>query len=346
MLDVLVPKAALTLTSLLCGVGGGLFAALTLAGPAEADGAGHRRQALALRGPMVVLQASLPLGALLCFPRLGLHPGLALLGGLGPLGAALATRSGGVGVLGAILVCFGPAALLGLLADGSVASALVAGLHGGLGALFVGLLARAAPGPAAGRAALLGLGLLLSGALRTRAVGEVDPARISALGAQWEPARGAPLRLGAVPRELDQKNLPEGVLIPKGLSLLATWDPEGALPGAKATPLEQRAPVTVAAPAATGMAVFGLLAVVLAGVGARGPATVRTLALRLAAPLAGLAQVLGLLLSDLGRGGLLLRPDLSYGAAAYRGAALPGALWGALALALAALSLRRLRSAR
>jgi hypothetical protein len=44
-----------------------------------------------------------------------------------------------VGLLGAILVCFGPAALLGLLADGSLASALVAGLHGGLGALFVGL---------------------------------------------------------------------------------------------------------------------------------------------------------------------------------------------------------------
>ncbi|MBL8617223.1 MAG: cytochrome ubiquinol oxidase subunit I [Deltaproteobacteria bacterium] len=345
MLDVLVPKAALTVAGLLCGIGGGLFAALSLSGPA-ADGARDARLAQALRGPMVLLQAGLPLGALLCFPRLGLHPGLALLGGLGPLGAALAPRGGGVGLLGAIFVCFGPAALLGLLADGALASALVAGLHGGLGALFVGLLSRAAPGPAAGRAALLGLGLLLSGALRARAVGEVDPARVSALGAQWEPARGAPLRLGAIPRELDQTNLPEGIRIPKALSLLATWDPDGALPGAKATPIEQRAPVTVAAPAASGMALFGLLAVVLAGVGARGPAALRPLALRFAAPLAGLAQLLGLLLSDLGRGGLLLRPDLSYGAAAYRGAALPGALWALLSLGLAALSLRRLRSAR
>ena len=208
MLDVMVPKAALTLSAGLALLAGGWCAADATLGPPAA----LRRAPL--HGPATALLAALPIGLLVCFPGLSAHPWALGWSALGPIGALLAQRSGIAGVLGGAIAAVAPAAALGALADASVWGALSAGLHGAVASTFVGALLIASRSPtrtAARRAAALGLAVLLSGALRTRVVGVLDPIRVSALRAQWEPAQLAPVRIVAVPRELDQKNQPEGV---------------------------------------------------------------------------------------------------------------------------------------
>lgn len=81
-----------------------------------------------------------------------------------------------------------------------------------------------------------------SGDLSARHVFRQQPVKLAAMEGQWETERGAPLRIGGWP---DQKREETrwALLVPKGLSFLATGDPNAEIMGLKAVPPGDRPPV-------------------------------------------------------------------------------------------------------
>ncbi len=341
MWDILLPKAALATAMALASVGGGAaLGGALIGGPA-------RLRAARLVGP-AGLNAAVVLGlAGLAFPALASYPVFWALAAVGPLGfglaAAAARRAPALATLGLGLGALGPPVCWAWMGEMSLLMGIVGGLHGAAGALLLGLAgglrgaARRGEPTALGARWLLALALLvpLLGGLGLRAAGEAAPLTLASLGAHWQDGAGVGLPLGALPRELEAKNIPAGVVLPRVLSLAGAWRPDAPLVGASAWPIEQRPPVVVMHLGLWAMISGGLLALV----GALGAALGRrpAAALTLCFGGAALGELAGLLVVELGRGPFLLRPALTVGAAS----AAPGLGIGAglVGLALAALSL-------
>jgi len=93
-----------------------------------------------------------------------------------------------------------------------------------------------------------------------RFVAENQPVKLAAMEGVFQTARGVPLHLGGI--EVDGE-LRYAVEIPRGLSLLARWDPNAEILGLETVPLDERPPVTMVhlsfqAMVACGLALLGL----------------------------------------------------------------------------------------
>jgi len=93
-----------------------------------------------------------------------------------------------------------------------------------------------------------------------RFVAENQPVKLAAMEGVFQTARGVPLHLGGI--EVDGE-LRYAIEIPRGLSLLARWDPNAEIRGLETVPLEDRPPVTIVhlsfqAMVACGLALLGL----------------------------------------------------------------------------------------
>jgi cytochrome d ubiquinol oxidase subunit I len=93
-----------------------------------------------------------------------------------------------------------------------------------------------------------------------RFVAENQPVKLAAMEGVFQTARGVPLHLGGI--EVDGE-LRYAIEIPRGLSLLARWDPNAEIRGLETVPLDERPPVTIVhlsfqAMVACGLALLGL----------------------------------------------------------------------------------------
>jgi cytochrome d ubiquinol oxidase subunit I len=93
-----------------------------------------------------------------------------------------------------------------------------------------------------------------------RFVAEKQPVKLAAMEGVFRTARGVPLHLGGI--EVDGE-LRYAIEIPRGLSLLARWDPNAEIRGLETVPLDERPPVTIVhlsfqAMVACGLALLGL----------------------------------------------------------------------------------------
>jgi cytochrome d ubiquinol oxidase subunit I len=77
----------------------------------------------------------------------------------------------------------------------------------------------------------------ISGDLSARKAAVLQPAKLAALEAHFETARGAPLRIGGVP-DMDARETRWALEIPYGLSLLAFHDPDAEVKGLEEFPRE------------------------------------------------------------------------------------------------------------
>jgi cytochrome bd ubiquinol oxidase subunit I len=93
-----------------------------------------------------------------------------------------------------------------------------------------------------------------------RFVSENQPVKLAAMEGVFRSARGVPLHLGGI--EVDGE-LRYAIEIPRGLSLLARWDPNAEIRGLDSVPPDERPPVTLVhlsfqAMVACGLALLGL----------------------------------------------------------------------------------------
>jgi cytochrome d ubiquinol oxidase subunit I len=77
----------------------------------------------------------------------------------------------------------------------------------------------------------------LSGDLSARAVARLQPAKLAAMEAHFETARGVPLLIGGWP-DADARTVRYAIKIPRGLSLLAFHDPDAVVQGLNEFPRE------------------------------------------------------------------------------------------------------------
>jgi cytochrome d ubiquinol oxidase subunit I len=145
----------------------------------------------------------------------------------------------------------------------------VAGIHA--------WMLRRAPANAFHRRAL-GIGLavavpavflqLVSGDISARAVARQQPAKLAAMESLFKTTSGAPLLIGGWP-DPETQTVRFGIAIPKGLSFLATHDPDAVIPGLDRVPREDWPPVRIVHSAfqlmvalGTGLAALGLWAAI------------------------------------------------------------------------------------
>jgi cytochrome d ubiquinol oxidase subunit I len=136
---------------------------------------------------------------------------------------------------------------------------------------------------------------------------EYQPAKLAAIEARWDTARGVPLTLFAIPDQAAERNRFD-IEIPRLGSLILTHDPEGIVRGLKEWPPDQRPPVAIVFFAFRIMVGMGLLMLALLAVSwvlrARGRLFdtdwfVR--ACELAAPLGFIAVLAGWTTTEVGR---------------------------------------------
>ncbi|WP_275900360.1 cytochrome ubiquinol oxidase subunit I [Pyxidicoccus trucidator] len=82
----------------------------------------------------------------------------------------------------------------------------------------------------------------LVGDLSAKHVAREQPVKLAAMEGHFETERGAPLRLGGLP-DVETGQVPWGVEIPKGLSILAFADPDAEVKGLKEFPRDEWPPV-------------------------------------------------------------------------------------------------------
>ena len=96
----------------------------------------------------------------------------------------------------------------------------------------------------------LGFALIFSilevvvGDLHGRAMAKAQPAKLAAVEAQWETARGVPFSMLVIPDAANERNIVEAFQIPKFMSLLVYHDWNAEVKGLKAWPKDERPPVT------------------------------------------------------------------------------------------------------
>lgn len=78
----------------------------------------------------------------------------------------------------------------------------------------------------------------VSGDFTARLVGRTQPIKLAAMESQFTTERGAPLRIGGIPDE-ENRTVNFAIEIPKGLSLLATHDPNAEIKGLDSVPSDQ-----------------------------------------------------------------------------------------------------------
>lgn len=76
---------------------------------------------------------------------------------------------------------------------------------------------------------------IMSGDFSARSVAKLQPAKLAAMEANYQTQTGAPLRLGGMPNDESRTN-PYALLIPRGLSLLSTHDPDAKVVGLEEFP--------------------------------------------------------------------------------------------------------------
>jgi cytochrome bd ubiquinol oxidase subunit I len=101
---------------------------------------------------------------------------------------------------------------------------------------------------------------ILVGDWAARFVAENQPVKLAAMEGVFQTARGVPLHLGGI--EIDGE-LRYAIEIPRGLSLLARWDPNAEIRGLDTVPVDDRPPVTIVhlsfqAMVACGLALLGV----------------------------------------------------------------------------------------
>jgi cytochrome bd ubiquinol oxidase subunit I len=77
----------------------------------------------------------------------------------------------------------------------------------------------------------------LSGDFSARQVAQTQPVKLAALEGQFETMRGAPLRIGGLP-DVEKRETPWSIEIPRALSLLAFHDPDAEVKGLEEFPRE------------------------------------------------------------------------------------------------------------
>src|SRR5205814_2373556 len=75
-----------------------------------------------------------------------------------------------------------------------------------------------------------------------RFVSERQPVKLAAMEGVFHTARGVPLHLGGI---VVNGQLRYTIEIPRGLSLLARWNPNAEIKGLDSVPADQRPPVTL-----------------------------------------------------------------------------------------------------
>jgi cytochrome d ubiquinol oxidase subunit I len=153
-------------------------------------------------------------------------------------------------------------------------------------------------------AAILQLG---SGHAHSMQVTKTQPEKMAAFEAQWKTMNGAPFTVFGIPDEANERTL-LAVRIPKMLSLLVHFDPNGRVLGLEAFPRDERPPVFLPFAGYHLMILFGLLFILMAAWGlwlqARGKLAASRGFLRvliLAVPLPYLANELGWIAAEVGR---------------------------------------------
>ena len=146
----------------------------------------------------------------------------------------------------------------------------------------------------------------LSGDISARSVARHQPAKLAAMEAHFETAAGVPLVIGGLPDPAEGR-VDYAIRIPKGLSFLATHDPDAVVTGLDAFPRELWPNVLVTHLAFQVMVACGMLLILLGASYAlsrwRRRETGRALlvALALGSPLGFLALEAGWLVTEVGR---------------------------------------------
>jgi cytochrome bd ubiquinol oxidase subunit I len=180
----------------------------------------------------------------------------------------------------------------------------------------------------------------LAGDLLAQRAHHAQPAKLAALEGQFKTERGAPLRIGGWP-DPDARETRWAIEIPKGLSILATHDPDGEVLGLEAFPRDEWPETRIAHPAfqvmvGAGFAMMGL-GILFWWLWWRGRRTVRPdfihrrwllWLLVLASPLGFLALEAGWIVTEVGR-----QPWVAYGIMRTKDAVTPA---GEVGLSLAA----------
>ncbi len=152
------------------------------------------------------------------------------------------------------------------------------------------------------------------GHMNAEILGTKQPMKLAAMEAQWETVAGAPMNLIQWPDAANERNLVEGLSIPKMLSLLAHYDADAVVKGLKEVPPGDRPPVL---PAFLSFRIMVGLAFVFIALSAwafarrKAPLEGSPLLLKLlvwAIPLPYLTNELGWTLSEVGR-----QPWIVYG---------------------------------
>jgi cytochrome bd ubiquinol oxidase subunit I len=152
------------------------------------------------------------------------------------------------------------------------------------------------------------------GHMNAEILGTKQPMKLAAMEAQWETVAGAPMNLIQWPDTTHERNLVEGLSIPKALSLLAHYDANAEVKGLKEVPPEDRPPVLPAFLSfriMVGLAFVFIALATWAFLRRRAPAEGSPLLLRLLVwtiPLPYLTNLLGWTLSEVGR-----QPWIVYG---------------------------------
>jgi cytochrome bd ubiquinol oxidase subunit I len=146
-------------------------------------------------------------------------------------------------------------------------------------------------------------------------VARTQPTKFAAMESHWETQKSAPYHLLAFPDTANERNLIQGVSIPKGLSILAFHNGNTEVKGLRDFAKEERPPVLLTFLSFRGMVMLGMLFMLLPFIGwilsRKGNLEAHTIFLRImlyALPLPYIAAQIGWIVAEVGR-----QPWIVYG---------------------------------
>lgn len=84
---------------------------------------------------------------------------------------------------------------------------------------------------------------IAQGHMNAEILSQAQPTKLAAMEAHWETGRNVPMNLIAWPDAAHERNAVQGLSVPSGLSLLATYSTNGEVKGLKDYPAAERPPV-------------------------------------------------------------------------------------------------------
>jgi len=84
---------------------------------------------------------------------------------------------------------------------------------------------------------------IAQGHMNAEILGKAQPTKLAAMEAHWETGRNVPMNLVAWPDAAHERNAVQGLAVPGGLSLMATYSTDGEVKGLKDYPVAERPPV-------------------------------------------------------------------------------------------------------